>query len=169
MSLRCSHLRALSPWFLLFVLIALFGQPHVACTQKAETFVDPMKHDLFLVTPKSFDAVISSYRNKDGVAVLLHFKSTQSSDKEFINTVYNPAAKEAKGMARFGAIDCHEWKKFCQKHSNPKVETPFVVVYPPNPFPPTVLAVSVKLAVSMLTHVCCCCRLTIKKRSSKRP
>lgn len=108
---------------------------------EAEKFVDPMKHDLFLVTPKSFDSLINRHRNSDGVAVLLHFKSTQGRLKKFINDVYNKAAKDSRGMVRFGAIDCDEWTTFCQENLNPDVEAPFIVVYPPNPWPANVLKV----------------------------
>lgn len=113
----------------------------VASAGKADDFVDPMKHDLFLVTPKSFDSLINRHRNSEGVAVLLHFKSTDKQVKKFINEVYNEGAKEVKGMARFGAVDCAEWGSFCKDNLNPQLETPLLVVYPPNPVPAFVLKV----------------------------
>lgn len=107
----------------------------------ASDFVDPMKHDIFVITPKTFDNLISKYRNSDGVAVMVHYSSSDSSQRKYIDSKINPIASELKGMVRFGAIDCgkSDHKKFCQANENPDVQTPMVILYPPNPLPPRVI------------------------------
>lgn len=116
-------------WSLLFFL--------VLCA--AADFVDPMKHDIFVITPKTFDSLISKYRNSDGVAVMVHYSSADSSQRKYIDSKINPVATELKGMVRFGAINCANHKKFCETNENPDVQTPMLILYPPNPLPPRII------------------------------
>lgn len=103
---------------------------------KVEDFVNPMKQDIFLVTPQSFESVIGRFRDANGVSVLLHFNSNNPREKKFIKDVYNEAAKETKGMLRLAAIDCATSASFCKANMNPELVYPRVIVYPPHPIPP---------------------------------
>lgn len=128
--------------------------PNVASAAAASDFIDPMKHDIVMVTAKSYDTLINRHRNHDGVAALLHFDSSQPAQKQFIQDVYNEVAKDSKGMAVIGAIDCKQWRSFCQQNQNPSVKTPLVVVLPPNPWPPIVLEVGVQISLARLLIPC---------------
>lgn len=102
--------------------------------------IDPMTHDVFLVTPSTFHDLISKYRNSNAVSMLLHFDSNKPNQKDFIDNIYNKVANDMKGMVRLGAIDCAKWKAFCTD-LNPDLEAPRLIIYPPNPLPPIVFQV----------------------------
>lgn len=120
----------------ILLLAALLGRTSYAA--KTEDFVNPMKQNIFLVTPKTFESVVGRFRNADGVALLLHFSSNQLRDKKYINDVYNVAANETNGMLQMSAIDCAVWTSFCKNNLNPDLVYPRVIVYPPHPVPPFV-------------------------------
>jgi hypothetical protein len=123
-------------WKFLQILLFLFIKQNISCTAKPDEFVNPMKQNIFLLAPHTFDTIINRFRNANGVSLLLHFTSKNKTLKNFINDVYNEAAKETNNMIRFAAIDCNEHKKFCQENHNPDLQYPKVILYPPHPIPP---------------------------------
>eukprot|EP01066_Platyproteum_vivax_P009828 Platyproteum_vivax@DN4357_c0_g1_i2.p1 len=104
------------------ILSACFGQD----------FIDPMEHEVDIVTAHSFDRQINKNRDAHVQAVMFHKKD--ASSKDFLDTHWNPLATELKGLIKIAAIDCKEFKKFCED-SNVK-DHPSVMIYPPNPIPP---------------------------------
>lgn len=123
----------------------------------AESFINAMRHDILLVTGKTFHPLIERQRDNLGVTVLLHFSSSVAEHKKYIDSVYNEAAKELKGMIRFTAVDCNEWIMFCKETHNPDLKYPTVLVYPPNRIlPPDVLVPTPDkktLMTTALSHV----------------
>ena len=118
--------------FLLFFLFIFFQ----AQASSPDGFINPMKQEIFLITPYTFENIIGRLRSINGVSLLLHFSSKNDKLKSFINNTFNEAAKETNGMLRFAAIDCSKWTRFCKENLNSELLYPRVVVYPPYPIPP---------------------------------
>merc|ERR1712232_1366684 len=97
----------------------------------AKVVIEAMKHDIQLVTPQNFDGVISKFRDS-AVSSVWYFNEANKADIDLMND-YNKVAVGLKGMAKVSALNCAEFKMFCDK--NGVKETPHVQIYPPNPVP----------------------------------
>lgn len=97
----------------------------------AKVEIKAMKHDIQGIQANNFDGVISKFRDS-AVSSLWFYKDDNKQDEAFLEE-YNKVASELKGMAKITAISCTEWSVFCKK--NNVKETPFVMIYPPNPVP----------------------------------
>jgi hypothetical protein len=116
--------RILSKGALVAVLMA-------KCVDSASFKIEAMEHDIQQISEKNFDGVIGKFRDFS-VAALWFFKDDNSADKSLLEE-YNKVGKDLKGMAKVTAINCNEWKKFCD--SNGVKSTPAIKMYPVNPFP----------------------------------
>jgi len=96
----------------------------------ADIVIESMKHDVVLITDKTFDRNIGKFRDNT-VASVLYFRP---NDDAAILEEYNKVAKQLKGMAKIAAINCDTAVKFCA-HEGKDAPTPFIVVYPVNPMP----------------------------------
>eukprot|EP01053_Blabericola_migrator_P002448 Blabericola_migrator_1__2447@NODE_168_length_12126_cov_91_620864_g146_i0_p4_GENE_NODE_168_length_12126_cov_91_620864_g146_i0NODE_168_length_12126_cov_91_620864_g146_i0_p4_ORF_typecomplete_len442_score85_48Thioredoxin_6/PF13848_6/0_069Thioredoxin_6/PF13848_6/1_4e09Thioredoxin/PF00085_20/0_0002Thioredoxin/PF00085_20/0_036Thioredoxin/PF00085_20/7_6e02HyaE/PF07449_11/5e05HyaE/PF07449_11/4_5e03HyaE/PF07449_11/8_6e03_NODE_168_length_12126_cov_91_620864_g146_i069478272 len=104
-----------------------------------ETLVSPLKHDISIVTTKNFELSISKMRDRTPAVVLYYQKSPET--KDFIETFWDPVAKDLKGMVKIGAADCDENHSLCTQQLPAEVsigtERPYAIkVYPPMPMPP---------------------------------
>eukprot|EP00928_Gymnodinium_smaydae_P055464 TRINITY_DN389_c0_g1_i1.p1 TRINITY_DN389_c0_g1~~TRINITY_DN389_c0_g1_i1.p1 ORF type:complete len:453 (+),score=101.87 TRINITY_DN389_c0_g1_i1:83-1360(+) len=102
-----------------------------AITANAKVEIDAMKHDIQLITAGNFDSVIGKFRDS-AVSSLWFFNDDVKEDQQVLDS-YNKVASELKGMAKICAISCTEFPQFCKK--NNIVETPSIMLYPPNPVP----------------------------------
>mmetsp|Transcript_8552 Transcript_8552/g.18650 ORF Transcript_8552/g.18650 Transcript_8552/m.18650 type:complete len:418 (-) Transcript_8552:127-1380(-) len=93
--------------------------------------IEAMKHDIQQITAPKFDGIIGKFRDNT-VSGLWFYKDDSAEDKKFLNE-FNQVALDLKGMAKVTAINCNDWKAFCDKQ-NIKT-TPSVMIYPPNPMP----------------------------------
>lgn len=97
----------------------------------AKDLIDPMEHEIFIVTGQNFDRTVSKFRT-DHVASVLYYDDSPES-KRLIDGIYNDIAKDLKGMVKVAALSCLEWPIFCKDNGIDTV--PHIVVYPPNPMP----------------------------------
>lgn len=93
--------------------------------------IQAMKHDIQLITGPKFDSIIGKFRDS-AVSALWFFKDDNKDDEKFLED-YNKVAGDLKGMAKICAINCNDWKPFCDKQG--VKATPKMVIYPTNPQP----------------------------------
>eukprot|EP00920_Eleutheroschizon_duboscqi_P020094 GHVT01047909.1.p1 GENE.GHVT01047909.1~~GHVT01047909.1.p1 ORF type:complete len:421 (-),score=100.09 GHVT01047909.1:552-1814(-) len=92
--------------------------------------LDPMKHEVGIVTPTTFDTKISKHRDGHVHAVLFYTHTDEC--KKFVDEVYDVLAKDLKGIANIQALDCADNENYCKKlHS--VTAFPTVVIYPELP------------------------------------
>ena len=93
--------------------------------------IDPLKHHVIPLQASKFDTVINSHRGWQISAVFFYKPEDSASAAAF--SAFDAVAADLKGMFKFGAIDCAEQAKFCQK--NDVKQFPTVMIYPRNPLP----------------------------------
>eukprot|EP00923_Selenidium_pygospionis_P041013 GHVN01071038.1.p1 GENE.GHVN01071038.1~~GHVN01071038.1.p1 ORF type:complete len:281 (+),score=39.44 GHVN01071038.1:64-906(+) len=93
--------------------------------------VRPMDHAIASLTAQNFQRVISQFRNNQVASLLFYTKNDES--KSLIDGVYDTVAKEMKQQAKIAAINCDEFRVFCQEQKVDKF--PSIMIYPPNPIP----------------------------------
>eukprot|EP00923_Selenidium_pygospionis_P041014 GHVN01071039.1.p1 GENE.GHVN01071039.1~~GHVN01071039.1.p1 ORF type:complete len:412 (+),score=70.60 GHVN01071039.1:64-1299(+) len=93
--------------------------------------VRPMDHAIAILTAQNFQRVISQFRNTQVASLLFYTKNDES--KSLIDGVYDTVAKEMKQQAKIAAINCDEFRVFCQEQKVDKF--PSIMIYPPNPIP----------------------------------
>mmetsp|Transcript_95745 Transcript_95745/g.219477 ORF Transcript_95745/g.219477 Transcript_95745/m.219477 type:complete len:411 (+) Transcript_95745:80-1312(+) len=93
--------------------------------------IDAMKHDIQQIQAGSFDTIIGKFRD-DAVSAVWYYKESNGGDEKFLDE-YQKVAKELKGIVKVCAMDCERFGKFCKDAG--VVETPTVMIYPPNPQP----------------------------------
>ncbi|KAL7068357.1 hypothetical protein ACR3K2_12120 [Cryptosporidium serpentis] len=92
--------------------------------------LDPMQHDIQILTSSNFETMLSKLRKNYVVTVFFY----SSNDKDTVSNLlgwYNTAAKELKGIIKVTAINCTEFKKFCEKQGY----LDKLIIYPVLPIP----------------------------------
>ncbi|OII71750.1 uncharacterized protein cubi_00557 [Cryptosporidium ubiquitum] len=95
----------------------------------SKVILDPLQHDIQILTAPNFESLLSKYRI-NGVTSVFFYEDDKSTLNELLGW-YNEAAKELKGMAKVAAINCKEFKDFCNKVG----DIGKIVIYPVLPIP----------------------------------
>eukprot|EP00918_Siedleckia_nematoides_P100278 GHVU01219211.1.p1 GENE.GHVU01219211.1~~GHVU01219211.1.p1 ORF type:complete len:217 (-),score=26.95 GHVU01219211.1:575-1225(-) len=95
--------------------------------------IDPMEHEISVITGDTFTKAISQFRATQVSAVL--FYTNNDASKKLINGDYNKLALELKGMVKVSAIYCGEWMATCTSQGADKDNLPTLMIYPPLPRP----------------------------------
>lgn len=95
--------------------------------------IDPMKHDIGVVTQASWSGKVLKFRDTTVFSVLFYSPNDKGA-REFIDGEYDRFAKKMKGIIQVLAVDCNENAKLCQ--DNNAKALPQVIIYPPFPLPP---------------------------------
>ncbi|PFH31916.1 putative thioredoxin [Besnoitia besnoiti] len=99
----------------------------------AKIRIDPMTHDVSLVSQQNWDGKVLKFRDTQVFAVLF-YKDDCAECKTLIDGEFNVLAKKMKGMVGVLAVNCGENAKLCRDQ---KVETfPSILIYPVLPLPP---------------------------------
>ncbi|KAH8581795.1 PDI like thioredoxin domain containing [Cryptosporidium sp. chipmunk genotype I] len=96
----------------------------------SEVILDPLQHDIQILTAPNFESLLSKYRKSGATSVFFYNGDDKASVNELLGW-YNDAARELKGMAKVAAINCKEFKQFCSKIGS----IGKIVIYPVLPIP----------------------------------
>lgn len=112
-------------YILSFFISTLVNFPCIS----SNVILDPLQHDIQILTAPNFESLLSKYR-KNGVASVFFYDNDKSTMNELLGW-YNDAAKELKGMAKVAAINCKEFRHFCNKMGS----IGKITIYPVLPIP----------------------------------
>lgn len=96
----------------------------------SEVLLDPLQHDIQILKAHNLESLLSKYRVSSVTSIFFYKGSDVVAKKELLGW-YNDAATELKGMAKVAALNCEEFKKFCDKAGN----TGKIIIYPVLPIP----------------------------------
>ncbi|KAF7457890.1 PDI like thioredoxin domain containing protein [Cryptosporidium felis] len=104
----------------------------VACFHRSscEVILDPLQHEVQILTASNFESLISKYRIS-GVTSVYFYDVGDMKQVSEVRGWYNDAAKELKGMAKVAALNCREFRAFCNKSAY----TGKIIIYPALPIP----------------------------------
>lgn len=115
---------------LLYVLSFLFSTFVSFPCASSKVILDPLQHDVQILTAPNFEGLLSKYR-KSGVTSVFFYNGDDKVAVSELLGWYNDAARELKGMAKVAAINCKEFKQFCSKIGN----SGKIIIYPVIPIP----------------------------------
>ncbi|KAL8455423.1 hypothetical protein Emag_000807 [Eimeria magna] len=101
--------------------------------EAARPMIDPMKHDIGVVTQASWSGKVLKFRDTTVFSILYYDPSAKES-RELIDGEYDNFAKKMKGIVQVLAVDCKENGKLCK--DNNATSLPQIIMYPPFPLPP---------------------------------
>ncbi|KAL8428950.1 hypothetical protein Efla_000990 [Eimeria flavescens] len=101
--------------------------------EAARPMIDPMKHDIGVVTQSSWSGKVLKFRDTTVFSILYYDPSAKES-RELIDGEYDSFAKKMKGIVQVLAVDCSENNKLCK--DNNATSLPQIILYPPFPLPP---------------------------------
>ena len=101
--------------------------------EAARPIIDPMKHDIGVVTQSTWSGKVLKFRDTTVFSVLFYNPSDKQSRK-LIDGEYDQFAKKMKGIVQVLAVDCTENPKLCK--DNNATSLPQIVLFPPFPLPP---------------------------------
>ena len=119
------------------VLLLLQQQP--ALVAAARNLIDPMKHDIGVVTQATWSGKVLKFRDTSVFSVLF-YRPADKESKALIDGEYDSFAKKMKGIVQVYAVDCDENPKLCK--DNNATQLPQIIIFPPFPLPPFPLQVS---------------------------
>lgn len=99
----------------------------------ARPLIDPMKHDIGVVTQATWSGKVLKFRDTTVFSVLFYRPSDKES-KTLIDGEYDTFAKKMKGIVQVLAVDCDENPKLCK--DNNASQLPQIIIFPPFPLPP---------------------------------
>ncbi|RQX69511.1 putative thioredoxin [Toxoplasma gondii CAST] len=99
----------------------------------AKIRIDPMTHDVALVTQQNWDGKVQKFRAHQVFAVLF-YKDSCSECQSLLDGEFNTLAKKMKGMVGVLAVDCGESAKLCTDQNVSSYPT--ILIFPPLPLPP---------------------------------
>lgn len=109
--------------------VLLLGLTAVA----ARPLIDPMKHDIGVVTQSTWSGKVLKFRDTTVFSILFYNPADKES-RELIDGEYDKLAKKLKGIVQVLAVDCTENMKLCK--DNNATSLPQIVVFPAFPLPP---------------------------------
>lgn len=109
--------------------VLLLGLTAVA----ARPLIDPMKHDIGVVTQSTWSGKVLKFRDTT-VFSILFFNPADKESRQLIDGEYDKLAKKMKGIVQVLAVDCSENPKLCK--DNNATNLPQIIMFPPFPLPP---------------------------------
>ncbi|CDI74204.1 hypothetical protein EPH_0031720 [Eimeria praecox] len=104
----------------------------VVCAEAARPLIDPMKHDIGVVTQSTWSGKVLKFRDTTVFSVLFYRPSDKES-RTLIDGEYDNFAKKMKGIVQVLAVDCDESPKLCK--DNNATDLPQIIIFPPFPLP----------------------------------
>jgi len=103
----------------------------------AKIEIDAMKHHVAVITQGSFATQIGKFRD-NSVASVMYYR--ESEDPEEFFKEYDDTAESMKGMVKMVAMNCESFGVTCKNEwlaakQTGDYKTPFIIVYPVNPWP----------------------------------
>lgn len=102
-------------------------------TEAARPMIDPMKHDIGVVTQSTWSGKVLKFRDT-AVFSILFYNPADRASRELIDGEYDKFAKKMKGIVQVLAVDCTENAKLCK--DNNATNLPQIVMFPTFPLPP---------------------------------
>lgn len=102
-------------------------------TDAAHPIIDPMKHDIGVVTQATWSGKVLKFRDTTVFSILFYNPSDKGS-RQLIDGDYDKFAKKMKGIVQVLAVDCKENPKLCK--DNNASNLPQIVMFPLFPLPP---------------------------------
>lgn len=101
--------------------------------EAARPMIDPMKHDIGVVTQATWSGKVLKFRDT-AVFSILFYNPADKQSRQLIDGEYDKFAKKMKGIVQVLAVDCTESPKLCK--DNNATSLPQIVMFPTFPLPP---------------------------------
>eukprot|EP00921_Rhytidocystis_pertsovi_P004774 GHVQ01008302.1.p1 GENE.GHVQ01008302.1~~GHVQ01008302.1.p1 ORF type:complete len:507 (-),score=94.49 GHVQ01008302.1:1227-2747(-) len=104
-------------------------------SSSSPSLVDSMIHHITVLTPQNYNTKIRQFRDRQ-ISVVLFGSALNEECKALVEGEFDKLAKEMKGLAVVGAVDCDMYTALCGDNGVQSTSYPTVMIYPVNPFPP---------------------------------